>query len=80
MFADSELQQIPITETILLRAEEVALLLGLGRTKVYEMVAAGELPAVRIGRCLRVPREDLRQWVRLRIQEQADTVIENNSE
>ncbi len=50
-------------ESILLRAEEVAELLGLGRTKVFEMIAAGELPTVRIGRCVRIPRVALEQWV-----------------
>jgi excisionase family DNA binding protein len=48
---------------MLLRAEEVALQLGLGRTKVFEMLAAGELPVVRIGRNVRVPRRSLEQWV-----------------
>jgi excisionase family DNA binding protein len=51
-------------ESILLRVEEVAELLGLGRTKVFEMLAAGDLPTVRIGRCLRVPRENVERWVR----------------
>lgn len=50
-------------ESILLRVEEVAELLGLGRTKVFEMISAGELPTVRIGRCVRVPRADLERWV-----------------
>lgn len=51
-------------ESMLLRAGEVAELLGLGRTKVFEMLAAGELPTVRIGRCVRVPRSELEAWVR----------------
>lgn len=50
-------------ESILLRVEEVAELLGLGRTKVTEMLAAGDLPTVRIGRCVRVPRTELERWV-----------------
>lgn len=53
-------------EPLLLRAEEVANLLGLGRTKIFQMLAAGELPALRIGRCVRVPRADLEAWVRSR--------------
>lgn len=48
---------------ILLRAEEVALQLRVGRTKVFEMLAAGELPVVRIGRSVRVPRRSLEEWV-----------------
>ncbi len=53
-------------ERILLRIEEVAKELGLGRTKVFELVAAGELPVVRIGRAVRVPRAGLEVWVRER--------------
>ncbi len=48
---------------MLLRAEEVQRVLGLGRSKIYEMIAAGELPVVRIGRSVRVPADGLRQWV-----------------
>jgi excisionase family DNA binding protein len=51
-------------ESILLRADEVAELLGLGRTKVFEMLAARELPTVRIGRCVRVPRSELEMWIK----------------
>ena len=48
---------------LLLRAEEVQQALGLGRSKIYEMMATGELPVVRIGRSVRVPAEALRHWV-----------------
>jgi prophage regulatory protein len=51
----------------LLRAEEVARSLRIGRTKAYEMMAAGELPVVRLGRCVRVPRRRLEDWIRGRI-------------
>ncbi len=50
-------------DQMLLRAEEVQRVLGLGRSKIYEMIAAGELPVVRIGRSVRVPADALRQWV-----------------
>ena len=51
-------------EPLLLRATEVGKLLGLGRSKVFAMLAAGQLPAIRIGRSVRVPREALERWVR----------------
>ncbi len=54
-------------DTLLLRAEEVQKVLGLGRSKVYEMMAAGELPTVRIGRSVRVPAAALAEWVKSRI-------------
>jgi excisionase family DNA binding protein len=51
-------------EQMLMRAEEVAKALGLGRSKTYEMMASGALPVVRVGRAVRVPRAALEQWVR----------------
>lgn len=50
-------------ETLLLTTEEAAIVLGIGRTKVFEMLAAGELPAIRIGRCVRIPRHQLIGWI-----------------
>ena len=57
-------------DQLLLRAEEVQKALGLGRSKVYEMMAAGELPVVRIGKSIRVPADALRDWVTDRKSEQ----------
>ena len=48
---------------LLLRPEEVQEALGLGRSKTYELIASGELPVVRIGRCVRVPAEALQLWI-----------------
>ena len=50
-------------ERILLRPNEVTEMLGIGRSRVYEMLATGELPSVRIGRCIRVPVNALKEWV-----------------
>ena len=47
----------------LLRVEEVARVLGIGRTKAFEMVARRELPVIRIGRLVRVPRAALDAWI-----------------
>jgi len=56
----------PIEPPLLLRAHEAGRLLGLGRSTVFELIARGELPAVRIGRAVRVPRAALERWVRER--------------
>ncbi|MGH8992631.1 MAG: helix-turn-helix domain-containing protein [Acidimicrobiia bacterium] len=40
---------------LLLSVEEVARALGIGRSKTYELIAAGQLEAVHIGRAARVP-------------------------
>ena len=60
-------------EPLLLRADEVQKALGLGRSKVYEMLASGELPAVRIGRAVRVPAAALPEWVKARASEEAES-------
>jgi len=46
-----------------LSLKDVQQLLGIGRTKAYELVVAGEIPAVRIGRVLRVSRQQLKAWL-----------------
>src|SRR6266849_3455220 len=56
----------PPSETLLLDSREVSRLLGIGRTKAFEMMARAELPVVRIGRCVRVPRGALADWISIR--------------
>lgn len=50
-------------EKLLLRVNETAKLIGLGKSKTYDLIAKGELPAVRIGKCVRVHAEKLHEWV-----------------
>ncbi len=38
-------------------------MLGLGRSKVYELMAAGTLESVRIGTSRRIPQEALHEFV-----------------
>ncbi|HEV3102408.1 MAG TPA: helix-turn-helix domain-containing protein [Candidatus Dormibacteraeota bacterium] len=54
---------LPPQEPLLLRPIEAARLLGIGPSKLFEMLARQELPVVRIGRCVRIPRQELAQWV-----------------
>ena len=47
-----------------LRVPEAAELLGLPRTRTYELIQRGELPAVRIGeRSIRVNRKELERFL-----------------
>ncbi len=50
-------------EKLLLTAEESAELLGIGRSKVYELMAGGVLPSVKVGRCRRIPRKTIDDFV-----------------
>ena len=47
----------------LLRVSDVARLLGLSRSRVYELIATRELPATKIGGALRVPRAAWEAWL-----------------
>lgn len=60
----------PVDETnrLLLKADEVARRLSLGRATVYLMMASGELPTFRKGRAVRVPAAALHQWIENRSQ------------
>ncbi len=50
-------------DKLLLRPTEAAEVLGIGKSKVYELIAAGVLPSMRIGKCICVPTDELRKWV-----------------
>lgn len=51
------------TQPLLLRIEEAARLLGLGRSTVYELLYKGVLPSVHIGTARRIPLAALMQWI-----------------
>ncbi len=48
---------------LLLRPEEAADCLGIGRTKVYELIRSGRLRSVRISTLRRVPATALTEFV-----------------
>ncbi|MDP9364971.1 MAG: helix-turn-helix domain-containing protein [Chloroflexota bacterium] len=50
-------------DKLLIRVAEAAELASVGRSTAYELVASGEWPSVVVGRSVRVPLRDLREWV-----------------
>lgn len=50
-------------EKLLLKPEEAAEVLSIGRSKVYELIGTGELASVRIGTSRRVPADALVEFV-----------------
>ena len=48
---------------------EVAKLLKLGRTVVYEMIMSGEIPSYKVGKLRRIRRSDVQAWLASRIPE-----------
>jgi excisionase family DNA binding protein len=51
-------------DKLLLKPEEAAELLSIGRSKVYELIGTGELASVRIGTSRRIPADALAEFVR----------------
>jgi len=57
----SALTDMPLTYTV----EEVAALLRVGRSAAYAAVRAGDIPSIRVGRSIRVPRFQLERMLGL---------------
>jgi excisionase family DNA binding protein len=58
-----------VVNKLLLDVREVAALLGCGKTYVYELLARGELPWVKLGRLTRIPRSSLEAFVSRKVSE-----------
>ena len=55
-------QDVP-NDRLLLNISEVASLLAIGRNLTYELVRTGNLPHVRLGRRVLIPRDALLAWI-----------------
>ena len=56
-------QSAVATAAWLLDSREVARLLGISRTKTFQLMASGQLPTIRLGRSVRVPAVALFEWI-----------------
>ena len=52
-----------VSERLAYRVTEAAAMVGVSRSKMYELIAAGAIPTIRIGTAVRVPAEALRDWI-----------------
>lgn len=55
------------TDLGLLTVPEAAKLLRISRNLAYELVAQHEIPSLRLGRAIRIPRHALVQWLDRRL-------------
>ncbi len=58
-------------ERLLLDIPQTAALLGIKKTKAYEMAARGELPVVRVGRLVKIHRPTLEA----RLAQEAESIV-----
>jgi excisionase family DNA binding protein len=59
-------QKPSLAQAILLRMREAAELLAISERTLWSIVARKELPAVRVGRLVRIRRADLEAWAAAR--------------
>jgi excisionase family DNA binding protein len=64
---------VVVMDKLLLRPEEAAAVLSIGRSRLYELLGSGELDSVRIGTSRRVPAEELVRYVE-RLREETRTL------
>lgn len=55
--------------------EDVARALKMSRSKIYELIASGEIPGIKIGRATRVATADLDAWVQRRREANARELV-----
>lgn len=54
---------IELSQPLLLTIPQVCKALGLGRTKVYDLIRVEGLPVVRFGKAVRVSPDSLQRWL-----------------
>ena len=52
-----------LNEKLLYKVETAAGLCDMGSSKFWELVTAGEIESVKIGRSRRIPAEALKKWI-----------------
>ncbi len=57
-------------EPLLVDVREAGRMVGLGRSKLYELIRDGSIPVVHIGRAVRIPVEGLQRYVDRLVTEQ----------
>lgn len=55
---------------LLLTVPEAASALGVGRSVVYELLLAGDLSGIRIGRARRIPVHELERFINTRLEQE----------
>lgn len=66
--ANNNLHDAPVSVEelpLVLRVEDLSRALGIGRNTAYELVRSGQIRSIRIGRQLRIPRDELQRFLNI---------------
>jgi excisionase family DNA binding protein len=58
-----------MTERLMLRPTEAGDAIGVSRSKIYELIASGQIPSIRVDGAVRVPVKALEQWIAAKLSE-----------
>lgn len=56
-------ERTPLSDRLLLKVPEAVAVTGYSRPFIYRLIEEGRLPSVRVGRSVRVRREDLERFI-----------------
>jgi len=65
---------------ICLTPTETCRRIGIGRTKMYELLKAGKIPHLRVGRRILIPVRELEEWVHENALNSVQCALSGNSE
>lgn len=66
---NAETPPVEARAPLLLRPAEAAEQLRVSRAQAYRLIESKEIPSIRVGSQLRVPRDALREWIARRLAE-----------
>ena len=55
-----------LLDPICIRVNDAARMIGVGRTKLYELIASGEIETVKLGKATRITTASLQELIRRR--------------
>lgn len=58
------MKAVPPPDPICVRVNDAARMIGVGRTKLYELIAAGEVETVKLGKSTRITTASLHDFIR----------------
>ena len=62
-----------VMDRLLLRPAEAAEAIGVSRSRMYELLASGDVPSIRVGRTVRIAVAALQAWIAERLRTDAET-------
>lgn len=63
-----------MAEKLAYRPEELTELLPLGRTKIFNLIASGEIESIKVGRARLIPADALARFIERKLGEKAPAV------